>query len=146
MVGIVVFSAARSYTSKNGDKTNQITNTITLNYVSNKNELLVYNTATYDDQNGILLDSENNVFDFSVTSNISSGTSCNYEIVVSKDGNNDEMTSDEASDPLSSAVKESGASVNVADIVEIIGDGGVGKRIRILLRLTIISFTKFREI
>lgn len=85
MVGIVVFFAARSYTSKNGDKTNQITNTITLNYVSNKNELLVYNTATYDDQNGILLDSENNVFDFSVTSNISSGTSCNYEIVVSKD-------------------------------------------------------------
>ena len=36
---------------------------------------------------------------------------------VSQDRNNDEMTSDEASDPLASAVKESGASVNVADIV-----------------------------
>ena len=40
-----------------------------------------------------------------------------YENDVSQDRNNDEMTSDEASDPLASAVKESGASVNVADIV-----------------------------
>ena len=85
MVGGVVFYAARSYTSKNNNDPKKITNTITLNYVSNKNELIVYNTATYDDQNGILLDGENNVFDFSVTSKISKGTSCNYEIVVSKD-------------------------------------------------------------
>ena len=65
MVGGVVFYAARSYTSKNNNDPKKITNTITLNYVSNKNELIV--------------------FDFSVTSKISKGTSCNYEIVVSKD-------------------------------------------------------------
>ena len=91
MVGGVVFYAARSYTSKNNNDPKKITNTITLNYVSNKNELIVYNTATYDVQNGILLDEnilldgDNNVFDFSVTSKISKGTSCNYEIAVSKD-------------------------------------------------------------
>ena len=72
------------------------------------------NDADTDSVNGLESDSAQDM-----SSDKNQNTNDNSsEIVVSKDENNDEMTSDEASDPLASAVKESGASVNVADIVD----------------------------
>lgn len=85
IVSIVVFFATKSYLKDNSKSTDSTTNIITLNYASESNDITVYETSVFEDKVGKKLSSEENVFDFSVSTKIVKGTSCNYEIVAVKD-------------------------------------------------------------
>lgn len=85
MVGVIVFFASKSYLSNTKKEEKKITNTITLNYVTKNNEITVDSSAILTDEQAIILKSGKNVFDFSVNGKISKNTSCNFEIVISKD-------------------------------------------------------------
>jgi len=84
-VWIVVWLSSKSYISQNKDEDNKITNTITLNYVSKSNNITVSSKTMFPLEDGIKLNDTEHLFDFSVTSVVKKKTSCNYEIIVSKD-------------------------------------------------------------
>lgn len=84
-VGLIVYFSSISYISKNKEKDKKITNTITLNYVSNSSDVIVTSKTMFSSEDGIKLKDSEHVFDFSVTSVVKKKTSCNYEIVISKD-------------------------------------------------------------
>ena len=85
MVGVIVFFASKSYLSSSKKEEKKITNTITLNYVTKNNEIIVDSSAIIPDDQAIVLKSGKNVFDFSVNGKILKNTSCSFEIVISKD-------------------------------------------------------------
>lgn len=87
VVGVLVYFSSKSYIDKNKKNNEKITNTITLNYVSKSNDITVSSKQLFSDVDAKLMTSGDNVFDFSVSSVIKGGKSCNYEIVVSKDLN-----------------------------------------------------------
>lgn len=85
MVGVIVFLASKSYLSNSKKEEKKITNTITLNYVTKNNEIIVDSSAIIPDDQAIVLKSGKNVFDFSVNGKILKNTKTNFEIVISKD-------------------------------------------------------------
>ena len=84
-VGIVVLLSSKSYISQNKENDKKITNRITLNYVSKSNDITVSSKTMFTLEDGIKLNDTEHLFDFSVTSVVKKKTSCDYEIVVSKD-------------------------------------------------------------
>lgn len=85
VVGLVVYFSSKSYISDQSKKDRKITNTLTLNYVSKSNNVIVYSKKVFNDQDGMKLSDEEHVFDFSVSSSVKKKTVCNYEIIISKD-------------------------------------------------------------
>lgn len=85
VVGLVVYFSSKSYISEQSKKDRKITNTLTLNYVSKSNNVIVYSKKVFNDQDGMKLSDEEHVFDFSVSSSVKKKTVCNYEIIISKD-------------------------------------------------------------
>lgn len=85
MVGVIVFLASKSYLSNSKKEEKKITNTITLNYVTKNNEIIVDSSAIIPDDQAIVLKSGKNVFDFSVNGKILKNTKTNFEVVISKD-------------------------------------------------------------
>ncbi len=117
ILGITAFIMTR----KNSDDQVEAEDGIEIEAISgnaNGEDLGVSNNLNGTDSNSVnALDTNiNSDKDLSSAEN-EANEATSLENVVTQDGNNDEMTSDEASDPLASAVKESGASVNVADIL-----------------------------
>lgn len=85
VVGLVVYFSSKSYISEQSKKDRKITNTLTLNYVSKSNNVIVYSKKVFNDQDGMKLSDEEHVFDFSVSSSVKKKTVCNYEIIISND-------------------------------------------------------------
>lgn len=85
VVGLVVYFSSKSYISEQSKKDRKIINTLTLNYVSKSNNVIVYSKKVFNDQDGMKLSDEEHVFDFSVSSSVKKKTVCNYEIIISKD-------------------------------------------------------------
>ena len=81
VVGLVVYFSSKSYISEQSKKDRKITNTLTLNYVSKSNNVIVYSKKVFNDQDGMKLSDEEHVFDFSVSSSVKKKTVCNYEII-----------------------------------------------------------------
>lgn len=85
VVTVGVFFCIKAYVSKQKNKSVLVTNTITMNYTSEFNGLMVPVTSIYNDQDGKLLQNKENVFDFVVSSKIKDSTKAKYSIYLKKD-------------------------------------------------------------
>lgn len=81
----IVFISYKSFMKSNKEKNSKITNVITLNYTSSTNEVVITSDYKLQDEVATKLKSGNNVFDFSISSDIKKNTYCNYELVAVKD-------------------------------------------------------------
>ena len=70
---------------KRDNSSNTITNTITMNYTSTTNGIVIPYTSIYDDATGKLLQNDENVFDFVVNAKVKKGTKVKYKILAEKD-------------------------------------------------------------
>lgn len=84
-VTVGVFFCIKAYVNKQKNKSVLVTNTITMNYTSEFNGLMIPATSIYNDQDGKLLQNKENVFDFVVSSKIKNSTKTKYNIYLQKD-------------------------------------------------------------
>lgn len=85
VVTIGVFFCIKAYVNKQKNRSTLITNTITMNYTSDFNGLMIPATSIYNDQDGKLIQNKDNVFDFVVSSKIKNSTKTKYSIYLQKD-------------------------------------------------------------
>ena len=85
MATVGVFFCIKAYVAKEKNKSVLITNTITMNYTSEFNGLMVPATSVYSDQDGKVLQNKENVFDFVVSSKIKNSTKTKYSVYLQKD-------------------------------------------------------------
>ena len=84
VVTIGVFFCIKAYVNKQKNKSILITNTITMNYTSEFNGLMVPASSIYNDVDGKLLQNKENVFDFVVSSKIKGSTKTKYSLYLKK--------------------------------------------------------------
>lgn len=85
VVSGVVFYCIKAYVEKQKNKSVVITNTITMNYTSDYNGIIIPATATYSDEEGKKLNNVQNIFDFVVSSKINNSTKTKYSLFLKKD-------------------------------------------------------------
>lgn len=84
---VLVFYASKIYLNQNNTEVKTITNTITMNYTSKVNGVVLTENKKYSDEEGKKLVEGENVFDFVVNAKIKNSTSAKYKIIAEKDGN-----------------------------------------------------------
>ena len=85
LVVLGISFAAFNY-SKTGETVNTITTgSIVMNYSEPQNGINIVNAQPIDDNQGMVLNGENNTFDFMVSATMTGDTSINYAITATKD-------------------------------------------------------------
>ena len=85
VVAVVGISFAAFTYSRTGEVVNTITTgSIVMNYSEPENGINIVNATATEDEQGKLLNGENNTFDFTVSASLTSGT-INYAITAVKD-------------------------------------------------------------
>lgn len=85
VVTVSVFFCIKAYVAREKNKSVLITNTITMNYTSEFNGLMVPASSVYNEQDGKILQNKENVFDFVVSSKIKNSTKTKYSVYLQKD-------------------------------------------------------------
>ncbi len=80
-----VFYCIKAYVDKQKNKEVLITNTITMNYTDDYNGLIIPATSVFSDEDGKVLTSKENIFDFVITSKIKDSTKTNFSLYLVKD-------------------------------------------------------------